>query len=103
MLQKTCHFKSRLAFEMGYRQKCQIAHDFLPKFRGVRVSPIVSKNPPLRYLIAAKNCAYFGKYRALARRPEMLQKMGHLYARLAFKMGPRQKYQIAQDFTKKIV
>ena len=40
------HFKSGLALEMGYRQKCQIVGDAYQNFGEILVNPFVSKNDP---------------------------------------------------------
>ena len=47
MLQKVCHFNSRLSFEMGPRRKCQISPGPPEKNSGeVMANPLVSKNGP---------------------------------------------------------
>ena len=61
MLRGIGHLYPMLAFEMGYRRKCQIAHDFCQNFGGVLVNPLVSKNGPFWQLIAAKNRQDFGE------------------------------------------
>ena len=73
---------------------------FFQNFGKSLANPFVSKNGPLRQLIAAQNWTNVGGYHDLSRGPGMLRKMGHFNSRLASEMRSLQKSRISQDFPK---
>ena len=74
MFQKMGHFSSRLASGMMSRRKCEFFQDFSKNIDKILANPFVSKNDPIRQLIAARNYPdRGGGGLALKRRPQMLQ------------------------------